>query len=449
MSKLRVPLKRYLVDEVPEAALHEVWQGIRKRRTRRAPPVPLRFAWVGLVAAFIVSSVLWLTFHEAPGPLATLDGAPPRTLGGPRPERVVLSDGSAIELAEQSSLEVLSNDRESFVTVLRQGRGTFDVKPGGSRRWRIEAGPVEVEVVGTRFTVERSADQVFVHVERGAVLVRGNTVPDRVQRLNAGAGLVVGREPKEPVPPVPAKTTAPDASASSETPPQEPSPEDAPAHDASPTAAPASPSLSAPPPPRAHPSAEPPRAATTAAQGAPEEPGPAETTENTEPTTGASRAGGNGAPSTTTADQQPAAEVALAPLTKPTAAALGGDEITELLRTADRQRAEGNTAAAIITLRALLKGTSHDPRRALAAFTLAKLLVERGHLLEAEAALRTCLSVQPSGTLAENAWARLVEVQLLSGQPNAARRSVREYARRFPNGQRLKELRQLIEDSPP
>src|SRR5690606_20234508 len=185
MSKLRVPLKRYLVDEVPEAALHEVWQGIRKRRTRRAPPVPLRFAWVGLVAAFIVSSVLWLTFHEAPGPLATLDGAPPRTLGGPRPERVVLSDGSAIELAEQSSLEVLSNDRESFVTVLRQGRGTFDVKPGGSRRWRIEAGPVEVEVVGTRFTVERSADQVFVHVERGAVLVRGNTVPDRVQRLNA------------------------------------------------------------------------------------------------------------------------------------------------------------------------------------------------------------------------------------------------------------------------
>src|SRR5690606_30409094 len=403
------------------------------------------------------------------------------TLGGPRPERVVLSDGSAIELAEQSSLEVLSNDRESFVTVLRQGRGTFDVKPGGSRRWRIEAGPVEVEVVGTRFTVERSADQVFVHVERGAVLVRGNTVPDRVQRLNAGAGLVVGREPKEPVPPVPAKTTAPDASASSETPPQEPSPEDAPAHDASPTAAPASPSLSAPPPPRAHPSAEPPRAATTAAQGAPEEPGPAETTENTEPTTGASRAGGNGAPSTTTADQQPAAavarapptkptaadtggngapstttanqqpaaEVALAPPTKPTAAALGGDEITELLRTADRQRAEGNTAAAIITLRALLKGTSHDPRRALAAFTLAKLLVERGHLLEAEAALRTCLSVQPSGTLAENAWARLVEVQLLSGQPNAARRSVREYARRFPNGQRLKELRQLIEDSPP
>ena len=69
------------------------------------------------------------------------------------------------------------------------------MRPGGPRRWSIECGIATVEVVGTRFTVERTAGGAHVAVERGVVLVRGERVRDRVQRLVAGESLDVGEAP--------------------------------------------------------------------------------------------------------------------------------------------------------------------------------------------------------------------------------------------------------------
>ena len=55
-----------------------------------------------------------------------------------------------------------------------------------------------VEVVGTAFWVEAEEQRVRVRVERGAVLVRGERVPERVQRLSAGEEIEIRKESAVP-----------------------------------------------------------------------------------------------------------------------------------------------------------------------------------------------------------------------------------------------------------
>lgn len=192
MAKLRLPLVEHLENPSSEDELHRVWHGVRQRRTRRASAgfVPL-WAWAAaaVVGAMVAIFAFQSGFAEA-GPLL-VDGAAVESLGGDAPTVASLSDGSRIDLGSSSALEVLHNDGRSFVSVLRKGRGTFDVQPGGPRRWRVEAAGVAVEVVGTRFDVVRAAEQVTIRVNHGVVLVRGEAVPDKVQRLLAGDELVV------------------------------------------------------------------------------------------------------------------------------------------------------------------------------------------------------------------------------------------------------------------
>jgi len=77
--------------------------------------------------------------------------------------------------------------------VLRLVRGVIDVHviKGGTRRWLVEAGALSVEVVGTRFTVDRSPERVSVRVRQGSVLVRSGKLAERVEQVQAGQEISV------------------------------------------------------------------------------------------------------------------------------------------------------------------------------------------------------------------------------------------------------------------
>ena len=55
---------------------------------------------------------------------------------------------------------------------MRRGGGRFDVKRNPGRLFRVTAGAVTVDVLGTRFSVRHEGDEVHVSVERGRVRVR-------------------------------------------------------------------------------------------------------------------------------------------------------------------------------------------------------------------------------------------------------------------------------------
>jgi transmembrane sensor len=161
------------------------------------------------VAAIVVFGVLgvWST-RARPGPLRTRDGGDVHAVAAFDATRTELSDGSVIALSKGAAVDVLDNSAQVFATLVTRGEVAFDVHPGGPRRWIVECGLATVEVVGTRFVVDRADDRVTVRVERGAVLVRSaSIVPDRVRRLTAGESVTIAREVAhvpEPTPSAPA-----------------------------------------------------------------------------------------------------------------------------------------------------------------------------------------------------------------------------------------------------
>ena len=143
-----------------------------------------------MAAAAGVAVVAFLR-HD-PGPLRMADGTAIASVEAPPAgTRVVMSDGSSIQLGPDARLDPVESSASSFIAVLERGDASFDVDPGGPRRWQIECGLATVEVVGTRFSCARGPHRLYVGVERGVVLVRGERVVNHVRRLTAGESMEI------------------------------------------------------------------------------------------------------------------------------------------------------------------------------------------------------------------------------------------------------------------
>ena len=369
------PLAALLPGELDEERVPRMWREVdfrlsgQKSRDRRATWAlrALAFAAVLLVG---LGTLLWQ--HRSPGELRAegQSHAPTELESHALPSAVRFQDGSRVELGAFTRLEVLRNDGRSFVTVLRRGKSSFDVQPGGPRHWVIEAGVASVEVVGTRFSVEREATGVHVVVERGVVLVRAESLPNGSVRLTAGERVDV----QAPTP----DAEAPALSAPSPLTPTELQLEHA-ASDAAARPAPAASGLS-----------------------------PASSGESLD-------------------DAGPAR-----------------DDVDRALAEADGARQRGDRASAIRHFEAAIAASSAaDPRRGMAALSLARLLLATDPG-KAATVLNHSFAAVPQA-LREDAWVRRVEAEGRAGNLVEAARLANEYQRRFPNGQRAEEVQRWLE----
>ena len=177
---------RLVLRELDVEAVERAWEGIRAKRSRRRA-IPLLLAAALVTSALLAALAFWARPSGA-GPLRDPNGIASAFTGGDAGGTARLSDDSVITLGKGAQVRVLENTDTAFTMVLTCGAAVFDVKPGGPRRWRVELGCGAVEVVGTRFSIDRGEARVIVRVERGAVLVRSDQLqPDHVERLEAGA----------------------------------------------------------------------------------------------------------------------------------------------------------------------------------------------------------------------------------------------------------------------
>jgi transmembrane sensor len=366
-------------------------------RVLRSPAFALAVA-----ACFMIGGVVLVRELRAPdgdeqsasaassAPLTRLDGSAIEAIAPlAAASSVPLSDGSQLRVEKGSVLAPLDVSERSVVLHLLRGRSSFAVKPGGPRRWVVEAGVASVEVVGTRFSVERDARGVLVQVEEGKVLVRSPELADGIASLSAGESLRV-----------PSKDQAERSAAA--------------IIEAQEAVSAMEPTIFTPDSPAA---ADAPLAQQPIA--APSEP--------SEPKT------------------KPA------PATKPTGSGPRVPDADALFSTADQARMSRDYSAAIAALERVIAEHAKDPRAKLAAFTIGRIRDE--HLNDfagATAAYERALLLGLSGSLAEDCHARLMRVLGLqvarAGLPRVRlEQAAQQYLQRYPKGRYAAQARVVLE----
>lgn len=100
---------------------------------------------------------------------------------------LAFSEGTRIQLAAgtRSRLQEVSDKGASL--VLESGRAELKVTHRPNARWSVSAGPFEVQVTGTRFSVEWNGlnESLTVDVDEGSVRIEG---PESAEAIRVGAG---------------------------------------------------------------------------------------------------------------------------------------------------------------------------------------------------------------------------------------------------------------------
>ncbi len=120
-----------------------------------------------------------------------------------------------------------------------------------------------------------------------------------------------------------------------------------------------------------------------------------------------------------------------------------GDRVEDLLLAADVYRITSHPDQAAKVLDQVVTRHRRDPRAALAAFTLGRVLLDDlGRPTAAARAFATARELAPAGALAEDALAREVEAWSKAGQQTRARQQAQRYIDSYPRGHRTRAVRQ-------
>ncbi|MGQ0703373.1 MAG: FecR family protein [Gemmatimonadales bacterium] len=192
------------LDQVTRAGLPaqrsvDVEAALRRVKTRfgeaEVIALPVRRRWpvtalaIAAGLALLVSgALLWRTlpWSRAAVPATTY------ATGIGRTDSVALPDGSTAVVGPHSRLTILAGygAEGRGRTVELEGEAFFDVVHDVSRPFRVRAGRVVVQDLGTRFSVRSDAEGVRVVVESGSVRVEGN-VRAAVRRIDLRAGQAI------------------------------------------------------------------------------------------------------------------------------------------------------------------------------------------------------------------------------------------------------------------
>jgi transmembrane sensor len=428
MSKLRAPIRQLLDDRLPEAQVQRIWREVQRKEHRRSPR-----AWLmPLMAAtslLLLGLAGWLGLRSVrdSGALA-IHGAPAlgssHVLGADVATVWPLDDGSRIQLAGASRLQVLENTGHTFVARLESGRGEFEVKPGGPRRWRIDCGALSVEVIGTGFVIDRSARSVSVAVRHGVVRVRSAQIAGGVQRLSAGERLDVPAELQLSAAGSTAEQATESVAAGSSPPLLEGQAEHAPESAAEQAKSP-------PSGPHRDRASEPVESAAKAPHTS-RSAGDAGSSQHS-----ADHVHGSSAKASTLPPS--AAVVSLPPTAAEAPARSGGADLAGLLRRADRARRNGQSSEAEALFERIRAGSPGSSHAAVASLTLARMRIAAAPERAAQD-LSAALAAKLPEALREDAMARLVEAHARAGQLDLARTAAQAYRRAFPHGRRAAEI---------
>lgn len=382
MKDLFEPVRSAWTPQRAAEVRARVDRGLAGRR-RRVVATRLLVGGAGLTA--LVLAGLRAGPFAPPAEPVIAEAAPVRPIVTP----LTFDDGSRVTPLSASDVVIVASEPRRKLVRVRRGGARFEVVPSKERVFRVEAGAVAVEVLGTSFAVEQvEPARANVAVSRGKVRVLWQV--DGAPR----EALLVGGESGTFPPVTPTVESLPPRSAQAATPAEDGT--------ATPETSPAEAPAAESPEPRAQ---RRPRATWRALA------------------------------------QRGRFDDAYRALEREGPASIP-DEPGALLAAADVARLSHHPAEAATRFRAVIARYPRDPRASLAAFHLGLVLLEElARPREAAAAFARCRRLDPGGDLVEDALGREVEALFRAGDSAAAREAAELYLRRHPNGRRANAVR--------
>lgn len=177
--------------KLPEVNVNKAWDHVRVQ-TVDAPHIPVRKLWYEQTANWMKIAAVVLIIAGAAWVIQSINdntpGTTPSELTASANEdiqQVVLSDTTRVWVNKGSSLSYPEKFTTGQRRVKLEGEAFFEVAPDQDAPFIIDAGLVEVRVVGTSFNVKTDHDgsQTVVSVYSGVVIVSDG---DQAVELTAG-----------------------------------------------------------------------------------------------------------------------------------------------------------------------------------------------------------------------------------------------------------------------
>ncbi len=168
-------------------AILDAAEGLRTHRHRFDPR-----AFALLVPVLLAAVALLFVMLRSPAELSARYGDRPleqselAVAEGSGDHAVAFSDGSRLQLEPAARVELTEVSTERARLTLRGGTLHARIQKHTGRTWSVHAGPYEVRVVGTQFSVSWRAQALSVTVAEGKVLVFGSGLPAAGHALVAG-----------------------------------------------------------------------------------------------------------------------------------------------------------------------------------------------------------------------------------------------------------------------
>ncbi len=363
-----------------DVAWRELQHRQRQKRARQHQVAKIGGTAFAFVAVLALGFGALRLFAPAPTETASSSQLP---LEVPQVERIAFDEGTEVQLLDEARVDVVERTDERVVIKMRRGSAHFRVRHDPTRVFRVEAGDVIVEDLGTVFVVDKGEHSAKVSVSEGEVAV--SFIDDGQRRrlqLSAGQSGEYRFDGGAANEAAPAATERPDAGAQS--------------------GEPATVEVKTPEPDK--------------------------------------RATADWRALARAREYRQAYE-----LIAPRGFRDVRNEPGDLLLASDVARLSRHPAESATFLRRLLEHHATDPRAPSAAFTLGWVLMsELGRAREAAVAFGRVRSLAPHGNLAEDALARSIEAWYRAGELGRAEAEVRRYRKLYPKGRHQAMLERLV-----
>lgn len=154
-------------------------------KLEQAPVRKLSIGWIASVAAVLVISFGALLY------MLNTPGQPIVFTAGKAEKNLELNDGTDIRLAAHSSVELAAGYGKKNRALTLKGSGYFSVKHRKQLPFIIDAGPIHIKDLGTKFDVNTTDDTIYVRVDEGVVVIYDNKGMKLTLQANESAHYVI------------------------------------------------------------------------------------------------------------------------------------------------------------------------------------------------------------------------------------------------------------------